>query len=160
MFTSIRLWGGTSHSNPQQVHQKEFRPLRISFALGHWLLFTLSLHLSIALSEEHPPHTLPPPQSKFVQEPASTSLEKLLTFASIVTGHTACSICGKKKTATRTLGTVSECSPSNVSESQGISKQEGAALAFCCLGFLPGEAGFSLELNKMSGAGWTWSALG
>lgn len=100
--------------------------------LGLWLSPTLSL-LSTALNEE----VLGLWDSKFTQEPASTSLEKLLNFVLIFSGHAAHSTCGKKESATRILGIGSKCCPLHCPRAMGhLRAGSESTHLFWCLGFL------------------------
>lgn len=80
--------------------------------LGLWSLSTLSLHLGTALSEE----VLGPWASKFTQEPALTSLGKLLNFVPILTATLLIPSVGRRNQQPEFRGLSANALPSIVSE--------------------------------------------
>lgn len=114
---------------------------------------TLSL-LSTALSEE----VLGPWDSKFTQEPASTSLEKLLSPVPVFSGRAVAFHLWEEAISNRNPEDCQQMLSPPLSRSCGASQsRNGKHTPLLVSGV---KSGFWLWLHKMMGAGWTWPVCG
>lgn len=116
--------GTFPHSNPLQVEQKEVRPA------GHPLNGILALVLSHCSSVQ-----------LSVQKPCAPGLQVHSGACIYLIGKGAAfgaylPSCGKEKTATRILGTVSKCCPPLSVNCRALQSGKVTTVSFWCLGFL------------------------